>query len=272
MKVNICAPARSLSRDAADRLLGLAAAEFPKLELNVLPQCFEADGHFAGSDESRAAGFLTAANDPEADAVWFARGGYGSCRLLSRVLPELGQAARRKTYIGYSDAGFLLAALAKGGFGRSVHGPMVTDILRGGGSDAARRVLRFLAGRLDPADTEAEGAFAFNLTVLAHLCATPHLPDLQGTDVLVEDVDEHLYALDRSFFSVMASGVLDRTRGLRLGRVSQIPENDIGFGEDAETMAKRWCDEFGVAYLGRADIGHDAGNKLVTFPVRSAAT
>lgn len=249
----------------------LAAAEFPALEIYFHPQCFEAAGHFAGDDQSRARSFLEAANDPEADAVWFARGGYGSCRLLSRTLPRLESAAHRKTYIGYSDTGFLLAALSRQGVGLSAHGPMVTDVLREGGDEVARRVLRYLSAGAVPGDLAGEGAFAFNLTVLAHLRATPHLPDLQGAEVMIEDVDEHLYALDRSLFTVLASGALRGAKGLRLGRVSQIPENDVGFGEDVEAMAQRWCGEFGVPFLGRADIGHDAQNKIVTFPVGRAA-
>ncbi len=53
--------------------------------------------------------------------------------------------------------------------------------------------------------------------------------------------------------------------GLRLGRVSDIPDNDRPFGESTESIAKRWCRKSGIEYLGSADIGHDADNKIVPF-------
>ncbi|MEV9375796.1 LD-carboxypeptidase, partial [Klebsiella pneumoniae] len=93
------------------RALGLAAVAMPEVDLVFHPQCFLSEGHFAGSDAVRAAAFLEVANDPAFDAIWFARGGYGSNRILHSVMPQLGEAARRKTYLGFSDMGFLLGAL-----------------------------------------------------------------------------------------------------------------------------------------------------------------
>jgi muramoyltetrapeptide carboxypeptidase len=53
--------------------------------------------------------------------------------------------------------------------------------------------------------------------------------------------------------------------GIQLGRVSDIPPNDPEFGHTAEEIVQDWCRRSGIAYLGRADIGHDAGNKIVPF-------
>jgi len=60
-------------------------------------------GHFAGHDETRARAFLEIANDDTTDAVWFARGGYGSCRMI-KAYARVEGASRRKTYVGYSDS------------------------------------------------------------------------------------------------------------------------------------------------------------------------
>ena len=89
-----------------------------------------AHGHFAGDDESRARAFVDFANDPRIDAVWFARGGYGSCRIAEAAVAALTPAAAKKRYLGYSDAGSILAALYKAGIGQVAHGPMASDVNR----------------------------------------------------------------------------------------------------------------------------------------------
>src|SRR4051812_2259152 len=102
MRIGIVAPSTPIARDAADRVTALAAEARPELELVFHPQCFLSHNHFAGSDEVRAAAFLEVANDPAFDALWFARGGYGSCRIAETVLARLTPAARDKIYLGYS--------------------------------------------------------------------------------------------------------------------------------------------------------------------------
>jgi muramoyltetrapeptide carboxypeptidase len=101
------------------------------------------------------------------------------------------------------------------------------------------------------------------------LCGTELMPDLTGHVVMVEEVAEHLYAVDRLFFHVTAN--LRTIAGLRLGRVSEVPDNDRPFGFDAEQIARYWCERTGIPYLGRADIGHDAANKIVPFGLASRA-
>ena len=80
------------------------------------PACFMKHGHFAGDDRARADAFVEYANDPRFDAIWFARGGYGSCRIVEDVIPRLTDVARGKRYLGYSDVGTLLAGMYKAGF------------------------------------------------------------------------------------------------------------------------------------------------------------
>ena len=265
MKIAVVAPSRTLPRAAAEKLASLTTEG---LSVEVHPQCFLEHGHFAGSDEERAAAFLDVANDPGVDAVWFARGGYGACRLLPRLQDKLLPAAGDKLFLGYSDGGFLLSALSAWGVGQPVHAPMVADSLRDGGEAAITRTLRWLSDRRTGLEKNASktGAFAFNLAVLASLSSGPYPPSFDGQELLIEEVDEHLYAVDRMLFTVFSSGRLANIKGLRLGRVSMVPENDIDFGEDPEAIIKRWCAEYRVPYLGRADIGHDAQNAIVPFP------
>ena len=166
----IC-PGGPIGPALADEVREIAAAHCGgAAALHFHPQCFLEAGHFAGSDEERSAAFLDVANSDKYDAVWFARGGYGACRLDDSLFGKLGAAARRKTYFGYSDAGFLMARLYRDGIGRQVHGPMATDLPRENGEAAIRRALDFLVsgdpGGLEPTAATGKKVAAFNITVL----------------------------------------------------------------------------------------------------------
>jgi muramoyltetrapeptide carboxypeptidase len=264
-RIAICAPSTPITRDLADRVVALAAAEFPSLELHFHEQCFVADGHFAGSDAVRLAALLECANDPAFDAVWFAKGGYGTNRIAARAIEQLDHPSRQKTFLGYSDCGYLLAGLYRAERGYPVHGPMPVDIRREGGEAAVRRALSWLAGDksgLEPSLDDRPVA-AFNLMTLAMLCGTELMPVLADHVIMVEEVAEHLYAVDRLFFHVTQH--LRGIAGLRLGRIGAVPENDRPFGSSAEQIARDWCARSGILFLGCADIGHDADNRIVPF-------
>ena len=266
IRIAICAPATPITPQDAARAQAIAA-HYPDVELHIHPQCFASEGHFAGSDAVRLAALLECANDPGFDAVWFARGGYGSNRIAGEAMAKLSAAARNKTYLGYSDMGYLLAALYRERIGRPVHGPMLADGRREGGEDALRRALGWLSGGqegLEPSlAQDARPTVALNLMTLAMLAGTPLMPGLAGHVVMVEEVSEYLYAVDRLFFHATAH--LAGIAGLRLGRVSAVPENERPFGATPVQIAQDWCRRHAIPFLGEADIGHDAGNKLVPF-------
>ncbi len=270
-RIAICAPSAPLARDAAERVHALAEAEFPALDLQFHEQCFADAGHFAGFDAVRLAALLDCANDPGTDAVWFARGGYGAVRIAAEAIAGMGPAAKHKLFLGYSDGGGLLAPLYRARIGRPVHGPIPGDIRRTNGETAVRRALDFLAGGrggLEPG-LDHRPTVAFNLMTLASILGTSLTPDLAGHVVLVEEVSEHLYAVDRLLFHVTAHLAQMGIAGLRLGRVSEVPENDRPFGSEPGAMANYWCERTGIAYLGRAEIGHDAVNRIVPFGLAS---
>lgn len=271
MRIGVVAPSGRFVRESAERVTALAAEQFPGIELVFHSQCFLEDNHFAGSDEARLAAFVAAANDPSLDALWFARGGYGACRIAEEAVAALGAAARDKAYLGYSDGGYLLAALYKAGFPNVAHGPVVHDIARDGGGAAVHRALAWLTERaasaLEPGLERGTAYAAFNLTVLGLLTGTALEPDLTGHVLLIEDVSEHAYRTDRALFHVTSQPNLRRIAGIRLGRVTDVPENDPDFGATSEEIARYWCERSGIPFLGRADIGHDADNKVVPFGV-----
>jgi muramoyltetrapeptide carboxypeptidase len=270
IRIGVVAPGSRIDSALAERVTRLADAQFGALvALRFHPQCFLTWGHFAGTDEARAKAFVELANDPELDAVWIARGGYGACRIVPSVLTGLGPVAAQKTYLGYSDAGSLLAALHARGFVHVAHGPMPADVLREQGDKAVARALAFLVERapetIEPSVDGRTPTVAFNLTILSHLLGTPNEPNLAGHVLMLEEVSEHLYRIDRALCQLTSNAKMRRVRGLRLGRVSLVPPNDPEFCQTPEEIIRHWCEVSGIPYLGSADIGHDVDNKIVPF-------
>ena len=171
-----------------------------------------------------------------------------------------------KPLLGYSDAGFLHAALLAAGRGGAVWGPMPGDLARDGGEAAVERAIRWLAGRDAAEDHAARAgeAVAFNLTVLCAALGTPLEPPLAGRVLMLEDVGEPLYRVDRMLWQLSRQPWFGTLAGVRLGRFSGL-ENDRPFGSDLEEVARGWVEGAGVPLLGAAEVGHDAGNRLAVF-------
>jgi muramoyltetrapeptide carboxypeptidase len=276
LRIAIVAPSCTLDPTIPVRMAALAPVG---VDLHFHSQCFLSEGHFAGKDEARIEALVEVANDPAINAVWFARGGYGACRVAEPALSKLGPAARDKLYLGFSDAGFLLAGLYARGIGRVAHGPMPADLNRDGGEAAIVRAFDWFRNPDGSGGAEASSGIrlsppltggrtrqaAFNLTVFSQLLGTSLQPDLTDHVLVLEEVAEYMYRIDRSLFHVTSNPAVRGVAGIKLGRCSAIPENDPDFVLNEEEVCRFWCERSGIPYLGRADIGHDADNKVVAF-------
>ena len=265
MKIAVVAPSNPLKREVADRVEAIAR-DRGDCEIAFHPQCFLSHGHFAGTDEDRLTALREVMADPVVDAIWFARGGYGSNRIAEAAVEDVPQAAGSKLFMGYSDTGFLLAAFHKAGL-QVAHGPMPQDVIREDGGEAVNRALDWLVQR-DPKALEPRlrpPAMAFNLTVLSKLLGTALEPDFAGVELLVEEVSEHHYRIDRLMFHVTSSPNVRRSARLRLGRASDIPENEPQFHHEEDAIVSYWCGRSGIEMGPPADVGHDSSNKVVPF-------
>jgi muramoyltetrapeptide carboxypeptidase len=261
--VGVSSDVEPRTREIAERLYGAKAPEL------AFAPFHEPCGHFAATDEQRAHDFLTLANREDIDAVWFCRGGYGSGRLIEPILKGLKPAARNKDYLGYSDAGSLLGALYNKGFPRLAHGPMPHDALIYEKSGASvERALRWLVDK-DPAVLEAgiDGAAptaAFNIVILSNLVGTPFLPDLTGHVLMLEEVWEEMYRIDRSLFQLTSNPMIRNVKEIRLG-CWKLKENMPAFDMTDEEVIRYWCERSGIPYGGRAEVGHYEANRVVPF-------
>jgi muramoyltetrapeptide carboxypeptidase len=118
---------------------------------------------------------------------------------------------------------------------------------------------------LEPTVRSGKKSAAFNITVFSQLLGTPLQPDLGGHVLMLEEVGEAMYRIDRSLFHITSNAEIRRVSGIMLGRCSAITPNEPDFGMNEEEIARYWCQRARIPWLGRADIGHDANNKVVPF-------
>ena len=109
---------------------------------------------------------------------------------------------------------------------------------------------------------------AFNISVLSQILGTPLQPDLDEHVLMLEEVGEAMYRIDRSLFHITSNAEIRRVSGVMLGRCGGVTPNDPDFGMNEEEIARYWCQRARDSpWLGRADIGHDTDNKIVPFGV-----
>jgi muramoyltetrapeptide carboxypeptidase len=232
---------------------------------------------FAGSDDERLAALYELADDDSLRAIFFARGGHGVLRLL----PELdwSRLARRpRAWIGYSDLTPLLNGLAQRGELVTFHGPMVAADLARGLQPAERvSLLAALAGEWPQIHALApdgandapavEGELAGGcLSLLAATLGTPWRVDLKDRILVLEDIDEPSYRIDRMLTHLALSGSLTGVRGAVLGDLRGTDEPTDAPSRVPERVRRVLP---GAPVLAGLEIGHRAPNRTLPIGLRA---
>ncbi len=224
--------------------------------------------YLAGDDDHRLAGLHAALRSESHAAIWLARGGYG----LTRLLPRLDLAgAVPKPVIGFSDCTALFAWLWKAGWpGALVHGPVVNSLPI---SDEASREALWAtlagAGGSYPGETWRSGVaegpvVGGNLALLAALCGSAWQLDVRGAILVLEDVGEAPYRLDRMLQQLRTAGGLDGVAGVCFGDMvdCRLPPGATWTVRDVLLDGLRDLD---VPVLGDVPIGHGARNQAFVW-------
>jgi muramoyltetrapeptide carboxypeptidase len=268
-RVAVIAPASAFDRASFESGLALIGARY---EVHHRPGIFERHRYLAGSDARRLAELTDALLDPTIRGVFCARGGYGATRLLAQ-LRSLAPAAP-KPLVGFSDITALHLWLQSLGC-ISIHGPVLTQL--GALPEETRQRLFHLLESPSPApalaatDTFVPGLaegplLGGTLSVVTRLLGTPYLPDLEGAILLLEDVGERPYRLDRMWTHLELAGVLRRVRGIALGSFTHCEEKDADYR--AADVLRELAVATGVPCAAGFPVGHGAANEPVPLGAR----
>jgi muramoyltetrapeptide carboxypeptidase len=214
---------------------GAAALSDLGYRVKLSPRVLDRTGIFAAEDKLRAHELSAFFRDPEVKAVFGARGGYGSGRLLP--LLDFAEFARTpKIFVGFSDATFLLNALVDQSHMVSFHGPMVATDLAQGLSQNARGHLQALLSGARGLELQAFEAlrpgFAQGpliggcLSVIGAMMATPWQPRFGGRILFLEDTGEKAYRIDRMLVQMRQSGVFEQVAGIVFGALRPVADNE----------------------------------------------
>ena len=274
-RIAVVAPAGPLDRESFEAGLRILGKRYDVAwDASLLSRT----RYLAGDDGRRGAELAAALADRTIRGVVAARGGYGSMRLLPRVWPGADGgapvAAPAKVLVGFSDITALHAAFQATGR-VSVHGPVVTQ-LGTQPSGIAERLFAVLEDGTTPpppvAGTSMMGGvvegplLGGNLSIVTRLLGTPWLPDLTGAVLLLEDVGERPYRIDRMWTHLGLAGVFERVAGLALGDFTDCEDPDGGF--TLRDVLYDLVRETGLPCVGFLPIGHDAVNVPVPLGTR----
>ncbi len=246
--VMLAAPARHVTKVQVDAATeAIEAGGFTA----VMPEGLLAQqGQFGGSDAHRARVMNQGFESLKIKAIWVMRGGYG----CARILPLLNQQAFSDAptwMVGFSDATALHAWANRLGV-MTLHAPVANTF----SSCADREKQAFWRSLTAPhAGGEESLVVGGNLSVLYSLMGTPYFPNLKGNWLLIEDVDEYLYHVDRMMLAFRLAGILDEVKGVLVGSFTQLHDNTIASGQSTNNP-------FGQT-LGEIIVSHVPSNKPI---------
>jgi muramoyltetrapeptide carboxypeptidase len=228
---------------------------------------------FAGDDTLRASDLQAMLDNPEIKAIWCARGGYGTVRVID-ALDFKSFSANPKWIIGYSDITVLHSHLNARGI-ETLHAQMPLDIEKRS-DETAKSIRNCLFGgpyRIDVENLselsrngQANGELVGgNLSVLYSICGTESALNTGGKILFLEDLDEYLYHIDRMLQNLKRNGVFDNLNGLIVGGMTDMTDNTIPFGKTAEEIVADVVSEYNFPVSFNFPAGHVHDNRAMIF-------
>lgn len=272
-KVAVVATARVIDTDAVNT--GLQVIREWGLEVVVGKSLYERHQLFAGTDNQRLDDLQWALDDPTIKAVICARGGYGTSRIIDSMNWSRFK-ENPKWICGFSDVTALLCHVNSLGF-PCLHSSMPqlfknnpqtedSDSLRGALFD--RKI--FLEGATceynQQGSVEAE-LIGGNLSILVHLIGTKSDFDTSGKVLLLEEVDEHLYQVDRMMVQLARTGKLSNIAGLVVGHLTKMKEGNLKFGMNAKGVIRSHFEDQGIPIAFGFPVGHESPNQTVPLGI-----
>jgi muramoyltetrapeptide carboxypeptidase len=267
-RVAIVCPAKKLPQPMDD---AIALLQSWGLEV-VLGETITADFHqFAGDDALRAKDLQQYLNDDSIKAVFAARGGYGTVRIVDAV--DFSRLATHpKWIIGFSDITVLHGHIYRNYELETIHGQMPINIpdATAISLETLRKALfgEEISYQIDPQPLnrpgKAEGVvIGGNLSILVYILASVSDYNYDGKILFIEDVSEYLYSVDRLMYTLKRAGKLKNLTGLIVGGFTDLKDNDIPFGQTAQEIIKAIVDEYDYPVCFDFPAGHVADNRTL---------
>jgi muramoyltetrapeptide carboxypeptidase len=225
----------------------------------------------AGTDEQRAADFQAQLDNPNIKAIWCVRGGYGTVRMID-LLDFTKFKQSPKWIVGFSDVTVLHSHLNTMGYA-SIHGIM--PVSSKASEEAKESLRKSLFGehleytvpcenmnRLGKAKGELVGG---NLSILYSLFGSPSAIDCSDKILFIEDLDEYLYHIDRMMINLKRNGCLESLKGIIVGGMTKMKDNDIPWGKDALEIIDDVTKNYNIPVIYNFPAGHMADNRALIF-------
>jgi len=234
---------------------------------------FNQNNQFAGTDEERTNDFQKALDNPNIKAIWCARGGYGSVRILDK-LDYTKFKEHPKWLIGYSDITALHNQIHNAGF-ETIHGIMgisLTDDL----SDIKDNVSSFKdaifgkhleytieGSKYNKQGTASGQLVGGNLTLLHTMLGSKTTIDISGKILFFEEIGEYAYHIDRMLQSLKRAGYFENCKGIIVGSISKVRKNTTEWGKPIEQLILDVVADYDFPVLFNFPAGHEDDNRAL---------
>ena len=228
------------------------------------------ENQLAGSDEERAADLQEQLDNPNIKAIWCARGGYGTVRIVDLI--DFTQFKKHpKWLVGFSDVTVLHNHLNTMGY-KSIHGIMPISLAKA--SPEAIESLRLslfgqpLQYAIDPHPMNRVGKASGelvggNLSILYSLLGSPSAIDCKDKILYIEDLDEYLYHIDRMMMNLKRNGCLESLKGIIVGSMTDMKDNDIPWGKNALEIVQDVTKKYNIPMIFNFPAGHIHDNRAL---------
>ena len=236
---------------------------------------FSKDNHFAGTDDERCEDFQKALDDPSVSAIWCARGGYGTVRILDKLnFTKFKQ--HPKWIIGYSDITAMHNQIHNEGF-ESIHAMMCVSLPEDGNYENIKETIatfkdaifgKPLSYTLDGSEYNRVGSATAplvggNLTVMHTMLGSRTSIDTSGDILFIEEIGEYKYHIDRMLQSLKRAGYFDRCKGVIVGDMTKLRKNTTPWGSSIEQLILDALSDYNFPIAFNMHAGHENDNRAM---------